>query len=177
MEQPFSTSKVTVDYFDPHDVFKLLAPGLVPRLPLRNLHWQSHAGPLRSIETLHVELVAAGDENPLASPLASPPPSSHQQQQRSENNGFQTQIRAAAAPAQSNKAVDQSANRNSIPARRHQIPGLRRTPYLKVFLVRCNDNDSYKGQVRQEIRDWIKANTPPSTSKKANAAENHNAFE
>ncbi|KAI0435784.1 cis-golgi transport protein particle complex subunit [Xylaria telfairii] len=177
MEQPFSTSKVTVEYFDPHDVFRLLAPGLVPRLPLRNLHWQSHAGPLRSIETLHVELIAAGDKNPLASPLASPPPSSHQQPQRSESDGFQTQIGASAAPTQSAEAIDQSANRNSIPARRHQIPGLRRTPYLKVLLVRCDDNDSYKGQVRQEIRDWIKANTPPSTSKKANAAENHDAFE
>ncbi|KAI0854542.1 trafficking protein particle complex subunit 10 [Xylaria cubensis] len=184
MEQPFSTSKVTVEYFDPHDVFKLLAPGLVPRLPLRNLHWQSHAGPLRSIETLHVELLAASDKNPLASPITSPPPSSHQQQQqqqqqqhRSESDGFQTQIGAGAAPNQSNEAVDQQPNRNSIPARRHQIPGLRRTPYLKVLLVRCDDNDSYKGQVRQEIRDWIKANTPPSTSKKANAAENHDAFE
>ncbi|KAI1120859.1 trafficking protein particle complex subunit 10 [Nemania abortiva] len=182
MEQPFSTSKVTVEYFDPHDVFKLLAPGLVPRLPLRNLHWQSHAGPLRSIETLHVELVPSGDSNPLTSPISSPPPSSQQQQQqqqrRSENDGFQTQIGAATAAAtQSSEAVDQSASRSSVPARRHQIPGLRRTPYLKVLLVRCDDNDSYKGHVRQEIRDWIKANAPASTSKKANAAENHDAFE
>ncbi|KAI3316456.1 cis-golgi transport protein particle complex subunit [Xylariaceae sp. AK1471] len=178
MEQPNSTSKVTVlpttvEYFDPHDVFKLLAPGLVPRLPLRNLHWQSHAGPLRSIETLHVELVPAGDSNPLTSPVSSPPPS----QQRSENDGFQTQIGAALATTQSNETVDQSTHRNGIPARRHQIPGLRRTPYLKVLLVRCDDNDSYKSHVRQEIRDWIKVNTPPSTSKKANAAENHDAFE
>ncbi|KAI0430053.1 trafficking protein particle complex subunit 10 [Xylaria sp. FL1042] len=177
MEQPFSTSKVTVEYFDPHDVFKLLAPGLVPRLPLRNLHWQSHAGPLRSIETLHVELVSTGDKNPLASPISSPPPSSSQQQRRSENDSFQTQIGAAAAATQSSEAVDQSSNRNSAPARRHQIPGLRQTPYLKILLVRCDDNDSYKGHVRQEIRDWIKTNTPPSTSKKANAAENHDAFE
>ncbi|KAI3333088.1 trafficking protein particle complex subunit 10 [Ustulina deusta] len=177
MEQPFSTSKVTVEYFDPHDVFKLLAPGLVPRLPLRNLHWQSHAGPLRSIETLHVELVPSGDKNPLASPISSPPPSSQQQQQRPENDGFQIQVGAAAAATQSNEAVDQLSNRNSIPARRHQIPGLRQTPYLKVLLVRCDDNDSYKGHVRQEIRDWIKTNTPPLTSKKVNAAENHDAFE
>ncbi|KAI0399186.1 cis-golgi transport protein particle complex subunit [Xylaria palmicola] len=176
MEQPFSTSKVTVEYFDPHDVFKLLAPGLVPRLPLRNLHWQSHAGPLRSIETLHVELVPAGESNPLASPISSPPPSSHQPK-RSESDGFQTQVGAATARSQSSEAVDQSAQRNSVPARRHQIPGLRRTPYLKVLLVRCDDNDSYKGHVRQEIRDWIKANTPPSASKKVNSAENHDAFE
>ncbi|KAI8628080.1 cis-golgi transport protein particle complex subunit [Xylariaceae sp. FL1651] len=170
MEQPFSTSKVTVEYFDPHDVYKLLAPGLVPRLPLRNLNWQSHAGPLRSIETLHVELVPSGDKNPLSLPIASPPPS-----QRVDSDGFQTQIGAAAT--QSNETVDQSTNRNSTPARRHQIPGLRQTPYLKVLLVRCDDNDSYKGHVRQEIRDWIKTNTSPSAAKKVNTAENHDAFE
>ncbi|KAI1336255.1 trafficking protein particle complex subunit 10 [Xylariaceae sp. FL0016] len=169
MEQPFSTSKVTVEYFDPHGVFKLLAPGLVPRLPLRNLHWQSHAGPLRSIDTLHVELVAAGDKPSVASPVTSPGPS-----QRADNDGFQTQIGATASL--SNEAVDQTANRSTTPARRHQIPGLRRTPYLKVLLVRCDDNDSYKGHVRQEIRDWFKANSP-TTSKKVNTAENHDAFE
>ncbi|KAI1496823.1 trafficking protein particle complex subunit 10 [Biscogniauxia marginata] len=180
MEQPFSTSKVTVECFDPHDVFKLLAPGLVPRLPLRNLHWQSHAGPLRSIETLHVELLQAGDKTSVASPLSSPPPS-----QRSDNDGFQTQIgtavtataTATATAKLSSDGADQTTNRNSVPTRRHQIPGLRRTPYLKVLLVRCDDNDSYKGHVRQEIRDWIKTNTPPSTSKKVNTAENHDAFE
>ncbi|KAI1173651.1 cis-golgi transport protein particle complex subunit [Nemania sp. FL0916] len=176
MEQPFSTSKVTVEYFDPHDVFKLLAPGLVPRLPLRHLHWQSHAGPLRSIETLHVELVLSGDKNPLTSPTSSSPPP--QQQQRSENDGFQTQIGAAtAATTQSTESIDRHVAPNSIPARRHQIPGLRRTPYLKILLVRCDDNDSYKGHVRQEIRDWIKGHTLSPASKKSNAAENHDAFE
>lgn len=43
--------------------------------------------------------------------------------------------------------------------------------------MRCDDNDSYKGHVRAEVRDWIKTNTPPSGSKKANTAENHDAFE
>ncbi|KAI1799577.1 trafficking protein particle complex subunit 10 [Daldinia bambusicola] len=176
MEQPFSTSKVTVEYFDPHDVYKLLAPGLVPRLPLRNLHWQSHAGPLRSIDTLHIDLVPAGDKKSVTSPLSSQSTPQHTPQQPDStaprDDGFQTQIGATA----SSDAVDQTANRNSTPARRHQIPGLRNTPYLKVFLVRCDDNDSYKGHVRQEIRDWIKTNTPSSTSKK-NTAENHDAFE
>ncbi|KAI1329230.1 cis-golgi transport protein particle complex subunit [Xylariaceae sp. FL0255] len=172
MEQPFSSSKVTVEYFDPHNVFKLLAPGLVPRLPLRNLHWQSHAGPLRSIDTLHVELVRSGDTDPLpTSPITSP--TTH----RSDSDGFQTQIGAHVPAAQSNETIDSVANRNSIPARRHQIPGLRRTPYLKVLLVRCDDNDSYKSHVRQEIRDWIKAHTPPPAAKKTNTAENHDAFE
>ncbi|GAW23078.1 hypothetical protein ANO14919_126280 [Xylariales sp. No.14919] len=174
MEQPFSTSKVTVEYFDPHDVFKLLAPGLVPRLPLRNLHWQSHAGPLRSIETLHVELIPSVVKDALVSPVSSPPPlSQQQQQQRSENDISQTQVGAT----QSYEAADPSTNRNSTPARRHQIPGLRQTPYLKVLLVRCDENDSYKSHVRQQIRDWIKANITPSAAKKTSAAENHDAFE
>ncbi|XXG93779.1 hypothetical protein Hte_000028 [Hypoxylon texense] len=172
MEKPFSTSKVTVEYFDPHDVFKLLAPGLVPRLPLRNLHWQSHAGPLRSIDTLHIELVPAGEKSSITSPISSPPPSQPLDRVVSRDDGFQTQIGATL----SSDAVDQTTNRNSTPARRHQIPGLRRTPYLKVLLVRCDDNDSYKSHVRQEIRDWIKSNTPPSGSKR-NTAENHDAFE
>ncbi|OAA53976.1 tmem1 family [Niveomyces insectorum RCEF 264] len=63
MASPFATSKVTVEYFDPHGLFKLIAPGLEARLPLRHLHWQSHSGPLRSIDTLHVELVAAGENS------------------------------------------------------------------------------------------------------------------
>ncbi|KAI2619486.1 trafficking protein particle complex subunit 10 [Hypomontagnella submonticulosa] len=172
MEQPFSTSKVIVEYFDPHDIFKLLAPGLVPRLPLRNLHWQSHAGPLRSIDTLHIELVPAGDKTSVTSPVSSPPPSQQLDNIASRDDGFQTQIGATL----STETVDQTANRNSAPVRRHQIPGLRRTPYLKVLLVRCDDNDSYKSHVRQEIREWIKTNTPPSGSKR-NTAENHDAFE
>lgn len=135
-----------------------------------------------------MELVASGDGNSLASPISPPTTSSQQQQQqqqqRSESDGFQTQIGATAVTAaatttatQSTEAIDQSIGRGTVPARRHQIPGLRRTPYLKIFLARCDDNDSYKTHVRQEIRDWIKANTPSSTSKKANAAENHDAFE
>lgn len=67
--------------------------------------------------------------------------------------------------------------------RRHQIPGLRRTPYLKVLFVRCDDNDSYKAGVRAEVREWVKENitqSPSTSSSKKdtrNAAENHDAFE
>ncbi|RYO89831.1 hypothetical protein DL762_003015 [Monosporascus cannonballus] len=176
MEQPFSTSKVTVEYFDPHDVYKLLAPGLIPRLPLRNLHWQSHAGPLRSIDALHINLVLAGSGDPSsASSQAALPPSRSQRADSSvaHDDGFQTQIGASA----SNDTADRPATHSSAPARRHQIPGLRSTPYLKVLLVRCDDNDSYKGHVRAEVREWMKAHTPSSGSKKTNTAENHDAFE
>ncbi|KPM44420.1 hypothetical protein AK830_g2128 [Neonectria ditissima] len=174
MEQQFSTSKVTVEYFDPHDVFKLLNPGLVPRLPLHNLHWQSHAGPLRSIDTLHVELVQGDVE--AASATSTQPPL--RRSASTADDGFQTQNVGARA------ASSEQVDTHSLPSRifgsqrRHQIPGLRRTPYLKVLLVRCDDSDSYKSSVRSEIKEWIKTNTPPSGgSKKSSKKEKHDAFE
>lgn len=144
----------------------------MPRLPLRNLHWQSHAGPLRSIDTLHIELVSPGDKTSVTSSLSPQPPTQQPDSASSREDGFQTQIGAAS----SSDAVDLASSRNSAPVRRHQIPGLRRTPYLKVLLVRCDDNDSYKGHVRQEIRDWVKNHTP-TTGSKRNTTENHDAFE
>lgn len=62
--------------------------------------------------------------------------------------------------------------------RRHQIPGLRRTPYLKVYLLRCNDNETYKTTSRELLREWVKDHTPPSQSSSSTSkAENHDAFE
>lgn len=63
--------------------------------------------------------------------------------------------------------------------RRHQIPGLRQTPYLKVFFLRCDDNETYKAQRRKQVREWIKEHTSPtsSTAKNASSQENHDAFE
>ncbi|KAL7924352.1 trafficking protein particle complex subunit 10 [Trichoderma austrokoningii] len=174
MEQQTSTSTVTVEYFDPHDVYKLLAPGLVPRLPLHNLHWQSHSGPLRSIDTLHVELVRGSLEVPEAtlSPQARRSGSVPRVEDvlRSRSVSVSTDSGRARAPSLRTKA---SGN-----LRRHQIPGLRRTPYLKLLLVRCDDNDSYKNSVRAEVREWVRNHTTPATSsKKGNGQENHDAFE
>jgi hypothetical protein len=79
--------------------------------------------------------------------------------------------------------VERPDSRSGIPksltkVRRHQIPGLRQTPYLKVLFLRCDDNESYKAHARKEVRDWIKESTrPASDSKKATAQENHDAFE
>ena len=180
--------RAAVEYFDPHDVYKLLAPGLIPRLPLRHLNWQSHAGPLRSISTLHVEFVpaaaaaAAEESDPAAAATttAAPP---------ARDDGFQTAAiagRAASAEQQAEPAGSGSlrppGGATAPPTaatreRRHQIPGLRRTPYLKVLLVRCDDNDTYKSTTRAEIREWIKNNTPASQPKSASSAENHDAFE
>lgn len=178
-----------VEYFDPYDVYKLLAPGLVPRLPLRNLHWQSHAGPLRSIETLHVDLidaVAASQDPRPRKPSVSPLPSAN------PDDGFQTQALGSSSlrpPGEGDnsfpsKPFSPGYGPSATGARRHQIPGLRRTPYLKVLFVRCDDNDSYKSSVRSEVRDWIKEHTTPGSSASGsnkkdvrNAAENHDAFE
>ncbi|KAL2151464.1 hypothetical protein VTH82DRAFT_6562 [Thermothelomyces myriococcoides] len=189
MEQPFSSSKVTVEYFDPHDVYKLLAPGLIPRLPLRDLNWQSHAGPLRSINTLHIELVPAGvDYSAIFTPQASPnnpktTVASDTASTASRDDGFQTAAVGARAGSTEQQQADPAGNTLRPPPtgaakeRRHQIPGLRRTPYLKVLLVRCDDNETYKSTIRAEIREWIKANTAGSQGKTGSNAENHDAFE
>ncbi|KAL8396542.1 hypothetical protein RB594_003575 [Gaeumannomyces avenae] len=176
MEQQYSTSKVTVEFFDPHDVYKLLAPGLVPLLPLRNLHWKSHSGPPRSIDTLHVELVPAG-AGPKApsvlTPVDSPNPKpTFDSAIHNGADGFQTQAISGGAGGSADNAASRGGGARG---RRHQIPGLRRTPYLKLLLIRCDDNDTYKSQTRSEIREWVKQNT--SSSKKTSHAENHDAFE
>ncbi|KAG5990520.1 hypothetical protein E4U43_004264, partial [Claviceps pusilla] len=187
MEQQSSTSKVTVEYFDPHNVYRLLAPGLIPRLPLRNLHWQSHVGPLRSIDALHVNLVRGdGAESTEQSSSKQRPSTS-----ASLDDGFQTQ-HVGGNDGSSEMTDKQIPASRPAPGtlRRHQIPGLRSTPYLKVLLVRCDDNDSYKNTVRSEIREWIKVQTPrsgsggisgniasTSSSKKTSNQEKHDAFE
>ena len=62
--------------------------------------------------------------------------------------------------------------------RRHQIPGLRQTPYLKLYLLHCRDTEAYKTSSRKLLRDWVKEHTPPSqSSSQINKADNHDAFE
>ncbi|KAF4455126.1 Trafficking particle complex subunit 10, partial [Fusarium albosuccineum] len=167
---------LAVEYFDPHDVYKLLAPGLVPRLPLHNLNWQSHAGPLRSIDTLHVELVQAG-----ADPASATSTHTLRRSGSTLDDGFQTQTfggRTGSIASTDQVDTQSLPSRTLGSQRRHQIPGLRRTPYLKVLLVRCDDNDSYKSSVRSEVKEWVKTNTPSSGStKKSSKQEKHDAFE
>jgi hypothetical protein len=55
--------------------------------------------------------------------------------------------------------------------RRHQIPGLRNTPYLKVYILRCDDNDSYKNTQRKLLREWVSAHAASA------GGDNHDAFE
>ncbi|RCI08941.1 hypothetical protein L249_5139 [Ophiocordyceps polyrhachis-furcata BCC 54312] len=169
MDQQTSTSTVTVEYYDPHNVYNLLATGLIPRLPLHNLHWQSHAGPLRSIETLHVELVPgdAAPEAARASRRSDTPP---------RDDGFRTQHVGGRVTSSDAIAAPSASSPIASGQRRHQIPGLRRTPYLKMLLVRCDDNESYKTSVRSDVREWIKQHTLSSSGSKK-GKEKHDAFE
>lgn len=172
-----------MEYFDPYGVYQLLSPGLLTRLPLRNLHWESHAGPLRSISSLHIDLVQS---NQHPDPLSTGDPSSttapslsrvkSEDSTGSRDDGFRTQALGQGAFERPDSHV--GAPKSLVKERRHQIPGLRQTPYLKIYFLRCDDNDTYKAQVRRQIREWIKEHTPPAQSTtKLNAQENHDAFE
>lgn len=68
----------------------------------------------------------------------------------------------------------------NVPHRRHQIPGLRQTPYLKVYLLRCDDNETYKATARKTLREWIKAHahgTASTTQSVTSSQEKHDACE
>ena len=75
------------------------------------------------------------------------------------------------------------ARRNSAPSipkkeRRHQIPGLRQTPYLKIYFLRCDDLETYKSYARKQLREWVKDNSlDAGKNKSASSQENHDAFE
>jgi hypothetical protein len=91
----------------------------------------------------------------------------------SGDDGFRTQALGQAAIERPESVS--GPPKTVVKERRHQIPGLRQTPYLKVLFVRCDDNETYKTQTRREVRDWIKEQTPPAA--KSSAQENHDAFE
>lgn len=131
-----------VEYVDPSGVYSSLSPELLHRLPLRHLHWKSTSRPVRTIDSLHVTLLA--DEGPLDA----------------NDNGL--------APKGESPRKE----------RRHQIPGLRQTPYLKVYLLQCSNIDTYRATSRNLLRQWVKDHTPPSQSSTSlNKQENHDAFE
>jgi hypothetical protein len=67
---------------------------------------------------------------------------------------------------------------SAVTHRRHQIPGLRQTPYLKIYLLRCDDNETYKATARRNLREWIKTNASSQGSQSATTSqEKHDAFE
>ncbi|KAJ5753030.1 hypothetical protein N7520_009947 [Penicillium odoratum] len=85
------------------------------------------------------------------------------------------------AQTESTEPKPSSDGAGTVPHRRHQIPGLRQTPYLKVYLLRCDDNDTYKATARKALREWIKAQGASTTSQSTGATgssqEKHDAFE
>ncbi|KAL6720132.1 hypothetical protein ACLMJK_002053 [Lecanora helva] len=147
-------STVKIEYTDPSGILTSFAREFLPRLPLKDLHWSSSSRPTRSIGSLHIELVS--DEGPKFA-LAH---ASADDTVIGQDNGGATKYEG------------------SRKERRHQIPGLRRTPYLKVYLVSCNDVDTYKGSFRKPLKEWVKDNNPSSRSSAVvNKQDNHDAFE
>ncbi|QIX02505.1 hypothetical protein AMS68_008022 [Peltaster fructicola] len=130
-----SSSKVTVEYHDPSGVFPLIARDLTNRLPLRNLNWQSNARPLRQIKHLHVEFVPSAEtQAALRTPTT-------------QNNAPANSIDILRSGFEPPKPV--------IKERKHQIPGLKTTPYLKIYVLRCDDKDWYKQEERRKLKEWV----------------------
>lgn len=89
-------------------------------------------------------------------------------------------LRIGFVPTQNEPSERKSSSdgTGTVAHRRHQIPGLRQTPYLKVYLLRCDDNETYKATARKALREWIKAHgTSSSSQSTASSQEKHDAFE
>ncbi|KAE8408425.1 trafficking protein particle complex subunit 10 [Aspergillus pseudonomiae] len=84
-------------------------------------------------------------------------------------------LRIGFVPAQNEATERKPSGDSAVPHRRHQIPGLRQTPYLKIFLLRCDDNDTYKSTSRKTLREWIKSQG--SMSQSTTSQEKHDACE
>ncbi|KAI4275801.1 MAG: hypothetical protein LQ337_002931 [Flavoplaca oasis] len=166
MEYSTSSKRVTVEYTDPSSIYAVISEDLQKRLPLQNLYWNSATRPLRSISSLHIELVPAGSSN-----SSSDPPD---RVNSGGPNGAADNFDGRDIPQEDRPGSGVGLKKG----RRHQIPGLRRTPYLKIFFLRCSDIDSYRVTYRKHIREWIKENAPPTQSTASvNTHEFHDAFE
>lgn len=140
----------TVEYHDPSGVFPLVSRGIVQRLPLRNLNWQSPPRPLRQIKSLHVEFVP----DQFTQTNLRPPVS------RANSEGPQHSI-----------DIVRTGAKNATKERRHQIPGFRTTPYLKIYVLRCDDKEAYKENDRKKIREWIRETAQPESKQDHDACE------
>ena len=163
MGTPAPTGKVKVEYSDPSGLFQLIASELHLHLPLRNLNWTSSSRPTRSIDSLYVDLVPGVKSASGSNPKRAIP-----------GNG-NPDTPSSPTPSGEFKRQDSQEPKRE---RRHQIPGLRRTPYLRVFLLRCDDTDTYKATARRNVREWIKSNSMASQGgSSSNNQDNHDAFE
>lgn len=117
---------------------------------------------------MHVELVPDSESSDAITSRADAP-------------SLQTQSDPTTTGSRPESSGNGSTKRTTAGAakeRRHQIPGLRQTPYLKIYLLRCDDSEAYKASSRKLLREWIKAHTRPTQSTAAvNTQENHDAFE
>ncbi|KAL9124781.1 MAG: hypothetical protein Q9217_005924 [Psora testacea] len=136
---------------DPYNIFSFLKPSFQSCLPLRNLHWNSSSRPVRSISSLYIDLIP--DARTASSHL--PSTTDH-------------------VLSQVSTSQDESLKKE----RRHQIPGLRQTPYLKIYFVHCEDVDTYRASTRKELQDWVKDHAFASQNgASTDKQENHDAFE
>ena len=132
------------------------------------MNWNSPGRPIRSIESLHVDLYPDEKTSVSQLPTRSASLAGH------GDNGDQGQP-PTPITGETNRQSARIAPRRE---RRHQIPGLRRTPYLKIYLLRCDDAEIYKSSSRKLLREWIKANTLTfHNSASPSNQENHDAFE
>lgn len=155
---------MTVEYSDPSGIFSLVSDDIQQILPLRNLHWNSSSRPLRSISSLHVELIPAQGG------------ASYSRQEDAVPTQTSSINRDLGRAQQTGPRSRQSAE--SKKERRHQIPGLRQTPYLKIYLLRCDDTETYKNVSRKLLRDWVRSHTPSiQSSASINKVDNHDAFD
>lgn len=155
---------MTVEYSDPSGIFPLVSDDIQQILPLRNLHWNSSSRPLRSISSLHVELIPGHGGAPYSRQEDAAPTQTSSINQ--DFGGFQQTGLRSRQSAESKKE------------RRHQIPGLRQTPYLKIYLLRCDDTETYKNVSRKLLRDWVRSHTPSiQSSASINKVDNHDAFD
>lgn len=150
------TTSVIVEYSDPAGIFESIRTSLELALPLTNLHWNSSSRPLRSIPSLPVDLV----------------PDARTSSHKTENDTEHL----------TDKGERGSSSQDGGPkkGRRHQIPGLRQTPYLKLYLLQCDDIDTYRASLRQPLRDWVNSQAPVSSTGAPipkSKQENHDAFE
>ena len=163
-----------MEYHDPSNLFPLIAPKLNRLFPLRNLNWSSPSRPLRSIDSLHVELVPALNKvvGPTASVADQRPTSSDSTGMESTTTTDNVASTVSTTKQQPEKQPQQQQQQQSF-QRRHQIPGLRKTPYLKLYLLRCDDKDTYKTTTKKALKEWVNACTnkeDPSSATAASAA-------
>jgi hypothetical protein len=154
------TYELKVEYYDPSSTFPAIASSLLARLPLRNLHWKSPNRPTRSINSLHVDLVAH-DQSHLEDDIGLHRTDTNDSS-TSDSNSNRRSHRHSNVEQKTIPDAGKGTFKGPLKERRHQIPGLRQTPYLKLYLLRCDDNETYKNSSRKLLREWIKQVNPQS---------------